>query len=260
MIGNIIAGSLSFQSNVFDPLSIAGCKLWLDASDTSTISLSGSAVTQWNDKSGNAYNFAQGTSANRPSSGTRTQNGLNVIDFDGTNDLLTTTAAKSAFNFLNNSTATLFLVMKNDTTTGVQFIICNQGGSNGQIGLVYYTSSTNYILREGNGSGTWTYDITVAGNNTNAKYLTSKSDPANATAANRIKFALNNGAFSGANTETQAASASDSTRNLSIGDAESPDSGAPLDGFYAEILIYNTILSNDDITDVQTYLSGKWGI
>jgi hypothetical protein len=150
--------------------------------------------------------------------------------------------------------------MKNDTTTGVQFIICNNGGSNGQIGLVYYTSSTNYISREGNGSGTWTYDITVAGNNTNAKYLTYKSDPANATAANRIKFAIDNGAFSGANTETQAASASDSTRNLAIGDADAPDSGAPMDGFFGEILIYNTILSNDDITDVQTYLSGKWGI
>ena len=260
MIGNIIAGSLSFISTGFDPLSIAGCKLWLDASDTSTISLSGSAVTQWNDKSGNGYNFAQGTSANRPSSGTRTQNGLNVIDFDGTNDFLTTTASKSAFNFLNNTTATLFLAMKNDTTTGVQFIICNNGGSNGQIGIYYYTSSTNYISREGNGSGTPTYDITVAGNNTNVKYLTYKSDPANATAANRIKFAVDNGAFSGANTQTQAANASDSTRNLSIGDAESPDSGIPMDGFFGEILIYNTILSNDDITDVQTYLSGKWGI
>jgi len=260
MIGNIIAGSLSVQSTGFDPLSIAGCKLWLDASDTSTISLSGSAVTQWNDKSGNGYNFAQGTSANRPSSGTRTQNSLNVIDFDGTNDFLATTAAKSAFNFLNNTTATLFMVIKNDSTTGIQWILGNNGGSNGQIGLVYYTSSTNYITREGNGSGTWTYDITVAGNNTNAKYLTYKSDPANATAANRIKFALNNGAFSGANTETQAASASDSTRNLAIGDVDTPDSGIPMDGFIAEFLIYNTILSNDDITDVQTYLSGKWGI
>lgn len=256
---NPIIGILA-SSGGFEPTNIAGLKLWLDAADTSTISLSGSAVTQWNDKSGNAYNFAQGTSANRPSSGTRTQNGLNVIDFDGTNDFLVTTAAKSAFNFLNNTTATLFLVMKNDTTTGVQFIICNNGGSNGQIGLVYYTSSTNYILREGNGSGTWTYDITEASNTTNAKYLTFKSDPANATAANRIKLAINNGAFNGTNTQTQAASSSDSTRNLAIGDADAPDSGAPMDGFFAEIIIYNSILSTDDITNVQTYLSGKWAI
>jgi hypothetical protein len=256
---NPIIGILA-SSGGFEPTSIAGLKLWLDAADTSTISLSGSNVTQWNDKSGNGYNFAQGTAANRPSSGTRTQNGLNVIDFDGTNDFLPTTAAKSAFNFLNNTTATLFLVLKNDSTTGVQWMFGNNGGSNAQIGILSYNSGTNFISRNGNGSGTWTYDITVAGNTTNAKYLTYKSDPANATAANRIKLALDNGAFSGANTETQAASASDSTRDFSIGDAASPDTGIPMDGFICEFLIYDTILSNDDITNVQTYLSGKWAI
>jgi hypothetical protein len=73
-------------------------------------------------------------------------------------------------------------------------------------------------------------------------------------------LALDNGAFSGANTETQAASASDSTRDFSIGDAASPDTGIPMDGFICEFLIYDTILSNDDITNVQTYLSGKWAI
>jgi hypothetical protein len=38
------------------PLSIPGCQLWLDGADTSSMALSGSNVTQWNDKSGNGRN------------------------------------------------------------------------------------------------------------------------------------------------------------------------------------------------------------
>ncbi len=45
----------------------------------------GSTVTQWDDQSGNARHLTPGA-AGSPSSGTRTLNGLNVIDFDGTND------------------------------------------------------------------------------------------------------------------------------------------------------------------------------
>ena len=40
----------------FDPRSIPGCQLWLDAADKSTVVTSGSNVTQWNDKSGNGNN------------------------------------------------------------------------------------------------------------------------------------------------------------------------------------------------------------
>ena len=44
-------------SQTFDPRSLSGCALWLDASDTTTLSLSGSNVIEWRDKSGNARNF-----------------------------------------------------------------------------------------------------------------------------------------------------------------------------------------------------------
>ena len=40
----------------FNPTSIAGCQLWLDASDRSTVILSGTNVARWNDKSGNGRN------------------------------------------------------------------------------------------------------------------------------------------------------------------------------------------------------------
>jgi hypothetical protein len=40
----------------FDPRTISGCQLWLDGADTSTILLSGSTISGWNDKSGNRRN------------------------------------------------------------------------------------------------------------------------------------------------------------------------------------------------------------
>jgi hypothetical protein len=55
-----------------------------DASDTATITASGGAVSAWAPKSGSlGLTAAQGTAANKPTTGTRTQNGLNVLDFDG---------------------------------------------------------------------------------------------------------------------------------------------------------------------------------
>lgn len=40
--------------------------LWLDAADTGTITLNGSTVSQWADKSGNSRNFSQATASNQP--------------------------------------------------------------------------------------------------------------------------------------------------------------------------------------------------
>jgi hypothetical protein len=60
---------------------------WYDASNASTITLSGSNVSQINDLSGNNYNATQSISANQPLySGSI--NGLNVMTFDGATDKL----------------------------------------------------------------------------------------------------------------------------------------------------------------------------
>ena len=59
--------------------------LWLDADDFLTITLNGSTVSQWRDKSGNARHASQASAANQP---TYTLNGLNsraVINFSPPN-------------------------------------------------------------------------------------------------------------------------------------------------------------------------------
>lgn len=44
----------------------AGLALWLDADDAATITLNGSNVSQWRDKSGNGWHMSQAIAASQP--------------------------------------------------------------------------------------------------------------------------------------------------------------------------------------------------
>lgn len=74
----------------FDPLSVAGLSAWYDAADASTITLNGSAVSVWRDKSGNGLHASQSTANNQPLYAATRKNSLPVITFDGANDSLVT--------------------------------------------------------------------------------------------------------------------------------------------------------------------------
>lgn len=61
-------------------------RFWHDAADTGTITDVGAGETsQIDDKGANGHDLVQGSSAQRPTTGTRTINALNVLDFDGDN-------------------------------------------------------------------------------------------------------------------------------------------------------------------------------
>jgi hypothetical protein len=68
---------------------------WYDASDLTTITESGGSVSQWNDKSGSGHNLAQATGAEQPTTGTRSLNNKNVLDFDGGDKIFTNDSVMS---------------------------------------------------------------------------------------------------------------------------------------------------------------------
>lgn len=78
-------------AGAWSPLDLPSLVAWYDASDTATITSSGGAVSQWDDKSGNGYHLTQATGAMKPTTGSTTQNGLNTVSFDGT-DLIANTS------------------------------------------------------------------------------------------------------------------------------------------------------------------------
>jgi hypothetical protein len=92
----------------FNPKSIAGLKVWLDATDSSTLTLNGSAVSEWRDKSGNAFHFSQAVANNQPAY-TGTINGKAAVAFDGTNDGLDRTGVTNS-SIADSTGACAFLV------------------------------------------------------------------------------------------------------------------------------------------------------
>ncbi len=61
------------------PPALTDLKWWLDASDTATITATGSNITQWNDKSGNSANVTN--SGTSPTTGNPGPHSMNVTDW-----------------------------------------------------------------------------------------------------------------------------------------------------------------------------------
>ncbi len=75
----------------FSPLDLAGLGLWLDSSNSTSVTKDGSnLVSQWTDLSGNGHNFT-GSGAAKPLCEANQLNGNPGIYFDGSNDFLTAT-------------------------------------------------------------------------------------------------------------------------------------------------------------------------
>ena len=109
----------------------ADLALWLDADDASTITLNGSTVSQWSDKSGNGNNASQATAAFQPSYVTSSISGKSALDFDGSDDILLT-----SFTIPDNHT--VFYVARSDGQTGTGSLLrpvwSSTGGSPALIG------------------------------------------------------------------------------------------------------------------------------
>jgi hypothetical protein len=248
---------------------VSGYKLWLDASDATTITSSGGSVSQWTDKSANGYTFTQATSSYQPTTGTRTIGSKNGLDFDGTSDWLYSTAAISTWKFLHSTVSTIFVVMKADVTNTYMTTVSTEAGSTSRIGFnnpLQSTAIIDAICDKGTaGSGVYDANSGISYDATNPMYVTYKSDPANGTAANRIQISKNGGSFGGGNTLTNTPSTADSENSLTIGanldlfnGVRYP--GSWFNGILGEILIYDSALSAGNITDTQSYLATKWGI
>lgn len=266
MIGNLIT-SLGAVSVPFSPTNISGLKAWYDASDTSTISLSGSAVTQWNDKSGNGFNVTQGTAAQRPSSGLNTINSKNVLTFGGDDVLQASTA--SNWVFLHNATgSTVFAVSIHDNTGAAEFPIFATSTGSSQVGcalrISYDTPPAPFTIgpfvSTGGGSGTLVSLVSggavTAGT---AFYVSGIWDNNNATLANRSLWRQNGGTQFGGNAQNDAPVSSNPANPLLIG-ANNTAGTTGYTGKIAEIIMYTGVLSSGDVASVNSYLASKWGI
>ena len=82
-----ISPTFTWNETVWNP-SMIQTALWLDAADASTVTLNGSTVSQWRDKSGNSRHASQATPASQPTYAATGFNSKPTIQFDGVNDQL----------------------------------------------------------------------------------------------------------------------------------------------------------------------------
>jgi hypothetical protein len=96
----------------FVPTQIPGCQLWFDAADQTTFTYSsGSNISQWRDKSSNAYSVIQPTASNQPTLAQRAQNSLPGIQF--TSNFYLYQAATSMPNFTTGGSTSVLIAARN---------------------------------------------------------------------------------------------------------------------------------------------------
>ena len=83
MGSNIPFSASAQESSFFTPLMIPSLALWFDAADPGTITQSGGTVSEWRDKSSNAYSVFQPNASYRPTYGTNLLNGLPGVQLSG---------------------------------------------------------------------------------------------------------------------------------------------------------------------------------
>jgi hypothetical protein len=219
------------DSPSFDVLSLSPT-LWLDASDETSITESGGSVSQWDDKSGNGYNLTQGTGTAQPATGTRTVNGLNVLDFDGS-DYLTNASITTS------QPASMFVVCEFDSTSGYKWLI---DGNNVTDRQAVFQAETKASI--------------FAGTEVASTSGTINLNP-------QIWAATFDGASSSLRIDGQVAVSGDAGTNVLTGlnvGAYYTQGTYFLDGAVAEIIIVDGSLTAQQIADTETYLAAKWGI
>lgn len=82
-----IQNTTSSTSAVWTPAQLPSLTAWYDAADTGTITLNGSTVSQWNDKSGNNWHMSQATATWQPTYQATSFNGKPSLFFDSSDDV-----------------------------------------------------------------------------------------------------------------------------------------------------------------------------
>ena len=253
----------------FLPTSIAGLSLWLDANvglyDQTTggnlVTSDSSSVARWEDQSGNGRHISQSAAGSRPILKTGVQNDKNILRFDGVADHLFMT---SAFVYALGS-STVFCVVSqtpsNPPPANVSLIVERSS----------LTSFPNYIVA-GNGSSDATRFRIFMRDDSNANILfngSSTLQTASGTAFNS-SYQLIGTVDTGSNMALYINKSSSVNGNytrgtltldrFTVGASRTVSASNYFPCDLAEIIIYNSALSESNRQLVENYLYSKWGI
>ncbi len=253
-MGSNIPFTASAQKSIFfTPTMIPSLALWFDASDPTTITQSSGTVSEWRDKSSNAYSVIQGTASNRPTYATNLLNGLPGVQLSATSYLYQ--VGSSMPNFSSSPATTVYMVAKNGSTMPNWNIINTMwftgiSGATQRYHFSFGYLTTNGITLFANGSAVVNPSAYVVPLNSNAIIGFSSSATSN--------FIFYNGSNTAYASSGALPSANNSTWFL-FGDARLSTPPVTDENIY-EYLGFNTVLTTAQQQAVEGYLATKWGL
>jgi len=271
-----LARKYDVPNYIFEPDHLGGLDLWLDAgsevySDAgTTLATNGDSVQEWHNQAGASLDASQTTGAAQPTYNTGGPNGKPYLSFDGGDYL--DVGAVSDFVYMHDTGGTVFIVVQPGTSSNpdaLYGIIGNNASTAGNIGFSLDYDDRSAIPRNNRikhfvsaGGGTSVASNVSADDvvtpNSNYNVITLVSDPDNGTAADRSSIYIDSGAAIANNSTSDASSSSNASNVLQIG--ANGNNTWPMVGGIAEVLIYDTPLSNSDRALVENYLSNKYNI
>jgi hypothetical protein len=238
----------------FSPFAISGLALWLDASDASSITLTGSTVNQWNDKSGNARHFTQGTTASQPTYGTYLS--YPGLYFNGAN--LMSNAYSHTGIFGRNT----FIVFYDSNTAGNIYgdpplIYMGGTGTGDSWRTCYIATSDALCIDMGSGAKIMTATSAVT-TMRSLRCIAMWAAPTGATVSTTYVYG------NGTQFTTQGVNSTGLTTamntNRSGGTSIGGGSGGNTTSVISEIIHYSFELSSNQRQAVEGYLAWKWGL
>lgn len=232
----------------FDPRSISGLAVWLDAQDYARFVFSGSNITSVINK---GFKGGSLTGGGTPTYSASAINSKPGVLFNASSDKLS--FANASLGSISNLTA--FVVALRDTDSGTVETMIGQFNTTGdqRMWRLYVNASDGISQQQStDGTGGTTSGINAIGTVAAAgsAYIAECSfDDTN----DIRKVGLNNNI-----TQGSIASLYAGTADLTIGGRA--DSTEPFAGKIGEALLYNTLLSENSKSKVRRYLSAKWGI
>ena len=243
----------------FSPKSISNLELWLDADDSSTLTTSASAVSEWRDKSSSARVFSQSTANNRPVLTTNVIGGRSAVRFDGANDVLVSTTNAGSLIL----PSTMFIVANKPTNTADGGLLTHQkNGEDSYNSDSMYCITTNSNaagIRVLGGTSTTLFPGVQASTAILGSFIMSLTISTNSGILRNLTAGVSN-------TDSSVLfSATPSNNGLALGVIATWNGAAItyvhyLTGDIAEVIGYSKALSASEASQVGAYLAKKYGL
>jgi len=238
----IVAIGNSPYNRIFQPVDIDGCVLWLDAADQQSLTLSGTDVTAWADKSGNGNN-ATATGTPTLSTGGGFSSSYKTIYLDGSSWFL------GSVNISSTTSLTAFVV--------TSFGLSSSATSARVLGLA---SAGLPDWNNPLSSATFYQDYGTSNLSTyrNGAYLSAAVGQNTPVIGTCVYDGTSNYLYKNGASQTPVASTGEFAISIyGIGNQPIP-SGETLNGYIGEVIVFNTGLTSSQRQQVESYLAWKW--